>query len=144
MEETKPTFSNESSGRKFNSVIGSMEKAMNDTAEKATEVGSKIAGRAQHLGAEIADRADETVSSLGRGVTQFAGKIRENSPVKGTIGSAAGAVADGLESSGKYLTDSGLSGIEEDLASVVRRHPMPSVFVGIGLGVLLGRMVMRK
>ena len=55
------------------------------------------------------------------------------------LGSAASAVADTLESSGRYLEESGLSGIGEDLTSMIRRNPVPALLVGIGLGFLIAR-----
>jgi ElaB/YqjD/DUF883 family membrane-anchored ribosome-binding protein len=59
------------------------------------------------------------------------------------VGSAAGAVADGLESSGRYLQEHGVGDITDDLAGVIRRNPLPSLCVAFGVGFLVG-MVSRR
>jgi len=50
-------------------------------------------------------------------------------------------VAQTLESSGRYLQEQGLEGIGEDLSAVIRRHPLPSVLVGICLGFCMARLI---
>jgi hypothetical protein len=57
------------------------------------------------------------------------------------LGTAAGTVADTLESGGRYLQQEGFSGMAEDLVGVVRRNPMASMLICVGLGFCLGRML---
>jgi ElaB/YqjD/DUF883 family membrane-anchored ribosome-binding protein len=59
------------------------------------------------------------------------------------IGSAAGAVADQLETGGRYLQQHGISDMTDDLAGVVRRNPLPALCVAFGVGFMIG-MVSRR
>jgi hypothetical protein len=64
--------------------------------------------------------------------------IRDNAP-GGWVGSAAEGVASGLEKSGKYLQEEGLTGIAQDLGELIKRNPIPAMLVGLGIGFLLAR-----
>jgi hypothetical protein len=71
-------------------------------------------------------------------------KVRETAPHNGTVGAAAAVVADELQAGGQYLEGHGLEAIGKDLTDVVRKHPIPSVLVGFGLGCLIGMMLLQK
>jgi hypothetical protein len=49
-------------------------------------------------------------------------------------------VAGALDSAGKYLQEEGVSGMAEDVTDMIRRHPIPALLVGIGIGYLLARV----
>ena len=144
MENNERNFGNDSSNLKYKSVDGGFENPDSEKAGMISEIGSKISDSIRHAGSDMSDNADNAITTAGQKMTNLAGKLRKSSEADGTIGSAVGAVADGIESSGKYLANSSLSGIEHDLVSVVRRHPIPSIWVGIGLGVLVGSLVSRR
>ena len=57
------------------------------------------------------------------------------------LGNASSAVANTLETYGKELQEHGLTGIAEDITNTVRKHPIPAVLIGIGLGFLLARVL---
>ena len=44
-----------------------------------------------------------------------------------------------LENTGKYLEEEGLSGIASDVTALIKRNPIPALFIGIGVGFLLAR-----
>jgi hypothetical protein len=67
------------------------------------------------------------------------GTIRDHLPHSGIAGSASSAVANSLETSGRYLQEHGLSGIGADLTNLIRRNPIPAVLIGLGAGFLLAR-----
>jgi hypothetical protein len=69
----------------------------------------------------------------------LASSIREHTPRSGVMGTASSAVANTLESGGRYLEEEGLRGIGEDLTNLIRRNPIPALLVGIGVGYLLAR-----
>jgi hypothetical protein len=54
------------------------------------------------------------------------------------LGSAAGAVAGTLETSGRYLQEHGLEDMGEDLRGFIRQYPLGSLLAVFGLGFLLG------
>jgi hypothetical protein len=69
----------------------------------------------------------------------LAGTIREKAPREGFTGQAASAMAQGLERGGSYLQQHDFGDMAEDMASLVRRYPLQSVLIGIGIGFLLSR-----
>jgi hypothetical protein len=56
------------------------------------------------------------------------------------LGTATGAVADSLEHTGRYLQEEGVVGMAEDVAELIRRNPIPSLMIGIGIGFMLAKM----
>ncbi len=119
-----------------------MAQRAQDTAsnlgEKARNLASDVSQRAGDLAERAGDRADDALSSMGQRMSSMAGTLRQSAPREGVIGSAAGAVADRLESGGRYLQEHGVSDITDDLAGVVRRNPLPAVCIAFGVGFLIG------
>jgi len=108
--------------------------------DKAKQAASSVAEKAKDVASAVGDRADTAVSSVGSGMQSLAGTLRDKGPSGGMLGGAASGVASALESSGKYLEEQGLSGIADDMTTMIRRHPIPAVLIGIGVGYLLARM----
>ncbi len=108
-------------------------------SQKAQDAASSLSQTAGDLASTAGQRAREAASSVGSGMQGFAHTLRENLPREGMMGRASSAVADTLESSGRYLQEEGFSGMVDDLSAVIRRNPIPAVLVGLGLGFLLGR-----
>ena len=107
-------------------------------ADKARNGASNVSQRAGEMAHRAEDRADDTLSSMGQRMSSMAGSLRQSAPREGVIGSAAGAVADRLDSGGRYLQSHGVGDITNDLAGVVRRNPLPSVCIAFGVGFLIG------
>lgn len=105
---------------------------------------SQISEKAQELGSDVVDKTDEALSSVGGKITNFAGSIRESASAQGTFATVAGSIADKLESSGHYLTTHGVSEMADGVTGIVRKYPVRSLWVGVGLGVLLGAALSRK
>ncbi len=108
-------------------------------AERAKDLASSATQSASDLASAAGQRAREATSSVASGIQSAAHTLRQNLPHEGMMGRASSAVADTLESSGRYLQEEGFSGMMEDLSGVIRRNPIPAVLVGIGVGFLLGR-----
>lgn len=107
-------------------------------ADLASSVASTVGQSARDLGSAAADRADQGVAAVGSGMSSLADTVRERAPHEGMLGSAAGAVARGLETGGEYLQEHGLADIGSDLGGLIRRYPVASLMVVFGLGYLLG------
>jgi len=125
---------------------GLAQKAQDTAAnvgEKARNLASNVSQRAGDLAERAEGKADDALSSMGQRMSSMAGSLRQSAPREGVVGSAAGAVADRLESGGRYLQEHGISDIGDDLASVVRRNPFPALCVAFGVGFLIG-MVARR
>jgi len=119
-----------------------------EAASAAVEMGRDAASRVGHQVASeastIARKADEAVSSVGSGVQSLAGTLREKLPQEGLMGKASSVVTDGLERSGRYVQEGGLSGMVKDMTNVVRHHPVPALCVAFGLGFLIARSTNRN
>jgi len=126
------------------------QNAAGDLADRAKDVASNVADKARDVAGNVADRARDVASTVGQkaedglgavgsGMSSLAGTIREHTPDSGVLHSVGSSVAEGLESSGRYLSEEGFSGMADDLTDLIRRNPIPALLVGIGLGFLLAR-----
>jgi len=109
-----------------------------EVAQQARGVASNVAQRAHDAATSAAEKTDETISTMGNRISSIAGSLRETAPREGMLGSAAGAVADRLDAGGQYLQSHGLGEMGEDLATVIRRHPLPAILAAFGVGLFLG------
>jgi len=115
-----------------------------DTAGKAgsfvKDAASTVAHKAADAGSYVAHKAEDATAAVGGEMKSLAGTLRDKGPHDGMLGNASSAVANTLESCGRELQEHGLSGIADDITNTVRRHPVPAVLIGIGLGFLLARV----
>lgn len=107
--------------------------------ETIKDAAAGVAKKAGEAASYIGRKADDATTVVGKDMKSLAGTIREGGPQEGMLGSANSTVASTLESSGKYLEEHGLSGIAEDITETIRRHPIPAVLIGVGIGYLLYR-----
>ena len=109
-------------------------------AEKTKEAAWDAANKAGEMAKNVGHKAEDAVSSVGGQMKSLAGTIREKGPHEGIVGSTATAVANTLDSSGGYLQEHNLSGMAHDTTNVIRRYPIQSLLVGIGVGFLLAKV----
>jgi hypothetical protein len=122
------------------SAVQKTQETASSLAEQARGTAQDVMHRAGEAASSFGQRAGETVTGLGSQMQHLAGTIRENAPREGFVGSAAGTMADTLETGGRYLHEHDLSGMADDLAGVVRRYPLQAVLAGIGIGFLMARV----
>jgi hypothetical protein len=91
--------------------------------------------------ASVGSKVEEATSAVGSKIRDLGSTIREHTPTEGMFGKTSAAVADSLESGGRYLQEHGLNGIGEDVATLIRRNPIPALLVGCGVGFLLARVI---
>jgi ElaB/YqjD/DUF883 family membrane-anchored ribosome-binding protein len=113
-------------------------------ADKAREVASSVGQISAKVASAIGEKADEATSSVGSGMKSLAGTIRDKAPNEGVMGKTSSAVANTLESSGKYLEAHGLSGMAEDVTKLIQRHPWPALLIAVGVGYLFARVTTRS
>jgi ElaB/YqjD/DUF883 family membrane-anchored ribosome-binding protein len=113
-------------------------------ADKARDAASNVGDKARDLAGKAEDRTDDALSSMGQRMSSMAGSLRQSAPREGVVGSAAGAVANRLESGGRYLQEHGVSEITDDLTGLVRRNPLPTLCVAFGVGFLIGMVASRR
>ena len=107
-------------------AMGKAEETASNLTDKAKDAASAVADKARNLASQVSDRASEMASDVGDTVSQ-------------TAHQAMHRVSDGWEASRNYLQQEGFSGIADDVTNLVRRNPLPALFIGFGLGFLLAR-----
>ena len=119
-------------------------------SEKAQQVASdvkdkaqQVADKAQDIGQQAVDRADDATTTVGGKMTDVAQTIREKAPMSGPVANAADTAANTLERAGTYLQEQDLADMRSDLEGIIRRHPIESLLVGLGVGYLLARSTRR-
>jgi len=126
--------------RREDNITDKAKDVAGNVVDKAKQAASTVAEKARDVASAVGDRAEGAVSSVGSGMQSLAGTIRDKAPSGGVLGGAASGVASALDSSGRYLEEQGLSGIADDMTTLIRRHPIPAVLIGIGMGYLLARI----
>jgi len=143
-----------SAGQTFQEAKGAAKDAASNLGQQARDVASTAADKARDLAreagstardyaAKAGDKADDTLHSVGQGMSTLAGTLRQNAPQGGTLGTAAGSVAEQLDAGGRYLREHDFADIGEDLSNVVRRYPIPSLLCVFGVGFLMGGALRR-
>jgi hypothetical protein len=122
--------------------------AMEDMADKLkntspSELAHEGKERAQELMHEGKERVDQATTTVGQKMGDAAGFIREKAPSSGPMAEMAQKVAGGLEQSGSYLQVQSVDDMRSDLEGLVRRYPVQSLLVGLGIGYLLARATRR-
>ncbi len=103
-------------------------------SEIAADAASAVGAMASQAASTVGKNADDLTASAGVSVQELGDKLSQNTPQAGVLGSASQAVARGVKDGGEYLEDAKLSGMTQDLVQLIRRHPVPAVLIGIGLG----------
>ena len=69
--------------------------------------------------------------------------MRETTSADGPVAHAANTVADKLDRIGGYLEEQDLAAVKDDVEGVIRRYPVETLLVGVGVGYLLARRLYR-
>jgi hypothetical protein len=115
---------------------GHQDKFFADDSARQTE-------ETKRLGAFMEEKAEQTVRAVGAGMESLGCAIHEHEPEQGVLHSIGEAMATKLASGGQYLETHGVKGAGEDLTNLIRRNPIPALLVGVGIGLLLARMLKR-
>ena len=120
------------------------EQAEQEVERRLQEYGDKTGGavasmsvKAREFGATAAKKANEAAPVIGDKMKSLADVIRGKAPREGKIGTTATKVAGGLESASHYLQEKKFDHLGEDFRGLVRRYPLQTLLVGLGLGFLL-------
>lgn len=114
-----------------------------DVVDTVKERAADLGDRAQEAGAQAAAKADDAMTATGDQLTTFAQTLRDKAPNEGRVGEVAQQAADVLERGGTYLQQSNLDDVRGDLEQIIRRYPVQSLLVGLGVGYLLARATRR-
>lgn len=141
------TSGQSSNGRESNGLRGVQSQVaeeggriMNAMSDKASE----MADKAREIPERASARADAAIGTVGEKMHSVAGTLRNNAPKEGRVACAVEKVADTLDSGGDYLSDKGVTDIAHDVTGVVKRYPMQSLWIGLGLGFLVGKLASNR
>jgi len=116
-----------------------MQDAASYIGEKAKSATSSVMHSAEDAATYVGKKADDGVHAVGSTLKSFGDTVRHQAPGRDMLKDGMCAVADTLENTGKYLEEEGISGMAEDMTNLIKRNPIPALFVGIGVGFLLAR-----
>jgi hypothetical protein len=125
-------------------VTDKAREMASNVADKARDAASNVADKAKDAASTLGQKAEDATHAVGSGMQSLAGTMRDKLPQSGPLGAATSTLAGGLESTGRYLQEEGLKGVAEDMTNLIRRNPLPAMFLGIGLGFILARAISRS
>src|SRR5262249_18953678 len=114
-----------------------IERRFQQYGAKTPGIPANVSAQAQGVRATAAKKGSEAAPRVGEKMESLATAIRERAPREGTLGTATTKVAEGLESASHYLQERKFHHLGEDFRGLVRRYPLQSILVGLGLGFLL-------
>jgi hypothetical protein len=129
--------------RKAENLKDQAQDTIENVKDKVQDVAGDVKDRAQQVSSQVADRADAATTTVGEKMSDMAQTLRDKAPVSGPVADAADTAAHTLERAGSYLQQQDLSDIRADLEGIIRRHPMESLLIGLGIGYLLARSTRR-
>ena len=117
----------------------SAKAAVASAGEMASHAASAVGAMARNAVGDVGKEADHLTANAGVCIEELGDRFGKNAPHSGMLGNASQAVAGAVRESGEYLQDAKLTGITADVAHVIRRNPIPSVLIAMGVGWFLGR-----
>ncbi|HEX4987886.1 MAG TPA: hypothetical protein VFW91_03845, partial [Candidatus Binatia bacterium] len=111
-----------------------LERRLQEYDDKTDGDVASMSVKAREFGATAAKKANEAAPVIGEKMKSLASVIREKAP---RLATSASKVADGLESASNYLQEKKFEHLGEDFKGLVRRYPLRSLLIGLGLGFLL-------
>jgi uncharacterized protein YjbJ (UPF0337 family) len=129
--------------RRFNEYSGqSGSMSGSSTAgiqQKVGNLAEDTQAKAQELNARASEGLNEAKATVGKKMGSLAETMRRNVPKEGSVGSAAHSVANRLSAAGSYLEEHTFEDFSTDMTSIIRRYPLQSLLVGVGIGYLMSR-----
>jgi len=117
--------------------------AVHGVRDMAKDAAHNVRDFAKDAASTAEKKTDSAIHSVGAGMADLAGTIRDKGPHEGMLGNASSHIAKTLESGSQYLQEEGIASMAEDFTNIIRRNPIPALFVGIGLGFLLAQATRR-
>jgi uncharacterized protein YjbJ (UPF0337 family) len=120
-------------------IASSMKETATDISHKAGEAYNDVKAKTQEYGSAAAEKVGEASTAMGAKMSSMADSLRGSAPNQGMMSSAAHSVADGLEAAGSYLQENSFDNMAKDVTNLIRRYPVQSLLMGIGIGYLFSR-----
>ena len=104
------------------------ERAQQEVDRRLQEYGEQTAG--------LAATATSAVQGVASTVTETAGTAAAKAQEMAEA--AATAVTDTVAGASTYVQETGVQALPGDLVGLIRRHPVPALLIGLGIGFVLG------
>jgi len=114
-----------------------------DAAAKARETAQSVSDMARQAASNATKRADEMAASAGQSIKELGKKLGDHAPSQGMLGTASQAVARSLQDGGEFLKETTMAGLAKEVTNLIKKNPLPAVIIGLGLGMMLGRITRR-
>jgi len=114
-------------------------EALDKAREAAREAAESVGQMAGQAVAAVGKKADDLTGAAGHSLTEAGDALAKKLPQEGFPGKASHIVTDSIHESGRYIEEHKLSGMAQDLSTVIRNHPIPTMLICLGLGFCLGR-----
>jgi uncharacterized protein YjbJ (UPF0337 family) len=129
--------------RRFNEYSGqSGSMSGSSTAgiqQKVGNLAEDTKAKVQELNTRASEGLNEAKAAVGKKIGSLAETIRRNVPQEGSVGSTTHSVANSLSAAGSYLEEHTFEDFSKDMTSIIRRYPLQSLLVGVGIGYLMSR-----
>jgi ElaB/YqjD/DUF883 family membrane-anchored ribosome-binding protein len=112
---------------------------MNNAFSTAQSVGDL----AHDMACSARKTAEDFTATAGHSIKQFGQTLSDHAPQEGMLGSSAQAMANSLQASGEFLEENSLEDMACHVTKLIKKNPVPAVLVGLGIGLLLGRLMRR-
>ena len=129
---------------KKDTLVALVQEKYKYTRERAQqEVDRRLQEYSDKLGASGASRMIETVHETAQNVAsnlaETAGDVKAQA--EAAASTAATAVTDAVAGAAASLQETSVTDLAGTLTDLIRRHPIPSVLIGVGVGFVLARIV---
>ncbi|MGE0826812.1 MAG: CsbD family protein [Candidatus Binatia bacterium] len=121
----------------FREYLRQKGQSLNTVSPQGHDTAEHVGGTLHEVGDSIASHADSVKTSVADTMGSLAETLRPASTTEGGVSATATSLADNLESAANYVRESDFTRMSEDVAAIVRRYPLHSLLVGIGVGYLM-------
>jgi len=133
-------------------MMGTAKEMGGEALDKARDVGASVVGKARDAASAVGEvattaatnvgkRAEDMTAAAGHSIREFGDNLAHKAPQGGIAGTASSALAEGIRTSGQYIEQHKLSGMAQDVETVIKNHPIPAILICLGLGFCLGRVM---
>jgi lambda family phage tail tape measure protein len=124
---------------------GQVMTAVKDNVKETIDTYADKAKGATNAAASVVDRAKQTVSGMAASVADYAGDAKDKvKDLAVEVGESAKVASDKVQkwAGDAYDVTSHAAGdFGREVTSMVKKYPIPSLLVGFGLGLIVGRSI---
>ena len=129
---------------KKDALVALVQEKYQYTRERAQqEVDRRLQEYSDQLGASgvsrVIETAQETAHNVASSLAETAGEVKTQAQTAAST--AATAVADTVAGAASSIRETSVQDLAGNLTDLIRRHPIPSLLIGLGVGFVLAQIV---